>query len=378
MWRCTCGMVDCPRPNLAGPMPTCVIHRIRLNGHLSVTCASRRPRRGRSYTVKVLIADKFEASGIDGLASLGCEVLNMPGLGTEKLGPALAENSPEVLVVRSTKVPAAVIERASGVKVIIRAGAGVDNIDVGAATARGIKVCNCPGMNAVAVAELTMGLLLCCDRRIPDQVTQARGGMWNKKEFGKTGKGGARGLKGMTLGVIGVGAIGQEVIRRAVAFGMNVVAWSRSITPQHAAALNAEFGGTDTPALLALAHRADAISVHLPLADTTKKLFNKTFFDAMKPGAYFINTSRGGIVDEASLRDAVTHKGIRAGLDVFDNQPADAEAPWNSDTAKLPGVVATHHAGAGTEQAQNAVADETVRIVKVWKSEGRAINCVNG
>lgn len=327
--------------------------------------------------MKVFIADKFEKSGLDGLAAMGCEVINQPGVGTEKLGEALWGAKPAVLVVRSTKVPAGVIQQAEGLRLIIRAGAGVDNIDVGAATAKSIRVCNCPGMNAVAVAELTMGLLLCCDRRLPDQTAELRAGKWNKKEYGKTGAGGARGLKGMTLGVVGVGAIGQEVIRRAVAFGMHVVAWSRSITPQHASALNAEFGGTDTPALLALAARSDAISVHLPLADTTKKLFNKTFFDAMKPGAYFINTSRGGIVDEAALREAVSAKGLRAGLDVFEFQPSEAQAGFESPTAKLPGVYGSHHSGASTEQAQLAVADETVRIVKVYKDTGRFENCVN-
>lgn len=327
--------------------------------------------------MKVLVADKFEKLGLDGLAALGCTVANQPGLGTEKLGPALASEKPDVLVVRSTKVPAAVLEQAQGLKVIVRAGAGVDNIDVGAATARGIKVCNCPGMNAVAVAELAMGLLICCDRRIPDQVAMQRSGQWSKKEFGKTGTGGARGLKGMTLGVVGVGAIGQEVIKRAVAFGMHVVAWSRGITPQHASALNCEFGGNDTPALLALASRADAISVHLPLADTTKKLFNKTFFDAMKPGAYFINTSRGPMVDEAALRDAIQNKGLRVGLDVFDPQPSEAEGAFASDTVKLAGVYGTCHSGASTDQAQQAVATETVRIVKVYKESGRVENCVN-
>lgn len=328
--------------------------------------------------MKVLIADKFEKAGIEGLTALGCEVINQPGIGTDKLGPALAQVKPDVLVVRSTKVPASVLGQSDGLKVIIRAGAGVDNIDVGAASAKGVKVCNCPGMNAVAVAELAMGLLLCCDRRIPEQTAVLRAGAWNKKEFSKTGSGGARGLKGMTLGVVGVGAIGQELIRRAVAFGMHVVAWSRSITPQHADALGCEFGGVDTPALMALAARADAISVHLPLGDTTRKLFGKAFFDAMKPGAYFINTSRGGIVDEAALRDAMKTKGLRAGLDVFEGQPAEAEAPWACETALLPGAICTHHCGASTDQAQNAVADETVRIVKVLKESGRVINCVNG
>lgn len=327
--------------------------------------------------MKVLIADKFEKLGLDGIAALGCEVLNQPGLGTDKLGPALAADRPDVLVVRSTKVPAAVLAQSQGLKVIVRAGAGVDNIDVPAATSKGIKVCNCPGMNAIAVAELTIGLLICCDRRIPDQVASLRAGTWNKKEFGKTGAGGARGLKGMTLGVVGVGAIGQEVIKRAVAFGMNVVVWSRSITQQHAAALNCEFGGVDTPSLLALAARSDAISVHLPLADSTRKLFGAAFFAAMKPGAYFINTSRGPLVDEAALRDAVASKGIRAGLDVFDPQPAEAEGPFASETPRLPGVFGTCHSGASTDQAQQAVATETVRIIKVFKDSGRVENCVN-
>ncbi|MDX2132591.1 MAG: NAD(P)-dependent oxidoreductase [Planctomycetota bacterium] len=325
----------------------------------------------------VLVADKFEQAGLNGLAALGCTVVNQPGIGTDKLGAALAESRADVLIVRSTKVPASVISGASSLRMIVRAGAGVDNIDVGAASAQGVKVCNCPGMNAVAVAELTMGLLLCCDRRIADQTAELRAGRWNKKEFSKTGAGGARGLMGLTLGVVGVGAIGQEVVKRATAFGMRVVIWSRGITPQHAGALNAEFGGTDTPALLALASRADAISVHLPLADTTRRLFNKAFFDAMKPGAYFINTSRGGIVDEAALREAVAAKGLRVGLDVYENQPAESEGAFDPATARLSGFVGTHHSGASTEQAQNAVAVETVRIVRSFKDTGRCLNCVN-
>lgn len=327
--------------------------------------------------MKVLIADKFEKAGLEGLAALGAEVINIPGLGTEKLGPALAEHQPKVLVVRSTKVPAATIAQARGLSLIIRAGAGVDNIDVAAASAAAIKVCNCPGMNAIAVAELTFALLLACDRRIVDQTLLLREGKWNKKEFGKTGVGGAKGLKGMTLGVVGVGAIGQEVITRANAFGMHTIAWSRGITQQHAAALKVELGGTDHDDLVNLCRRADAVSVHLPLVDSTRKLFDKSLFDAMKPGAYFINTSRGGIVDEAALRDAVRTKGLRVGLDVFENQPAEAEAAFASETVKLPGVYGTHHSGASTDQAQLAVAEETVRIVKTFMASGRVLNCVN-
>lgn len=322
--------------------------------------------------MKILVADKFESAGVDGLKALGATVVYEPGVGAEKLGTTLAAATPDVLVVRSTKVKADTIAMAQGLKVIIRAGSGVDNIDVPAATSRGIKVCNCPGMNAVAVAELTLGLLLCCDRRLPDQTIALRNGTWNKKEFGK-----AKGLKGLTLGVVGVGNIGQEVIKRANAFGMHTVAWSRGITPQHAAALNCEFGGEETPELHALAKRADAITVHLPLVDSTKKLFGRAFFECMKPGSYFINTSRGGVVDEEALRWAIKEKGIRAGLDVFDPTPADAEGAFANETGKLANVYGTHHCGASTDQAQMAVAMEAVRIVKVYRERGTVENCVN-
>jgi D-3-phosphoglycerate dehydrogenase len=321
--------------------------------------------------MKVLVADKFEQVGIDGLKALGCEVLYDAAAGP-KMAEVVAAVDPDILVVRSSKVPGVAMEKAARLKVIIRAGAGVDNIDVPAATSRRIQVCNCPGMNAVAVAELAMGLLICCDRRIPDQCEALKSGKWNKKGFAK-----GKGLKGMTLGVIGVGAIGQEVIKRAVAFGMDVVAWSRSITPQHAQALSARFGGTTTPDLLEMARTCDAITVHLPAAASTNKLFGKQFFDAMKPGAYFINTSRGSLVDEAALRDAVQAKGLRAGLDVYENQPAEAEAPMDCETARLPGVYTTHHVGASTDQAQLAVAEEVVRIVRVYKERGKVENSVN-
>jgi D-3-phosphoglycerate dehydrogenase len=333
--------------------------------------------------MKILIADKFEKVGLEGLTALGCEVVSEPEAGVEGIPAALAVHTPEILVVRSTKVPAASVKAAAaaGVRVIVRAGAGVDNIDVGAATGVGIKVCNCPGMNAIAVAELTFGLLLACDRRIVEQTADARSGMWNKKEYGKTGGGGARGLKGMTLGVVGAGAIGRAVVKRAVAFEMNVLIWSRSITKDHARDLGAAWGGNDTPALLDLAGRCDAVTIHLPLASDTKGLIGSAFFDRVKHGAIILNTSRGGLIDEAALRDAIKTKGLRAGLDVFEGQPSAAQtAPgeWTSETARTPGVVATHHSGASTAQSQDAIAREVVRMVEVYKSSGRVENAVNG
>ncbi|MBL8763824.1 MAG: hypothetical protein JNM07_06105 [Phycisphaerae bacterium] len=329
--------------------------------------------------MKILIADAFEKTGIDSLKALGCEVVCTPDAGMEGIPSALAAHRPAALIVRSTKVPATSVKAAAdaGVRIIVRAGAGVDNIDIGAASGVGIRVCNCPGMNAVAVAELTMGLLLSCDRRIPDQTLEARQGRWNKKEYSSR----ARGLKGSTLGVIGAGAIGRAVVKRAVAFEMRVLVWSRSITAEHAGDLGAEWGGNDTPALLDLASRCDAVTIHLPLAHDTKGLLGPAFIDRLRPGTYVINTSRGGVIDETSLREAVRSKGLRVGLDVYESQPGSSQtAPgeWASETARLgPGVYATHHVGASTEQAQDAIAREVVRIIGEYRRTGRVENCVN-
>lgn len=325
--------------------------------------------------MQVLVADKFEKVGLEGLKAIGCTLAYEPESGTDRLPELLEKHRPAVLVVRSTKVPAAVVQRAAlaGCRLIIRAGAGVDNIDIASATSARIAVCNCPGMNSIAVAELTIGLLLACDRRIVDQTNELRGGKWNKKDFSK-----ARGLKGSVLGVVGAGAIGRAVIKRAVALEMRVLAWSRGITPEHARDLGAEWAGIDTPALLALAEKCDAVTIHLPAAPDTNKIIGREFFSRMKPGAYLINTSRGSIVDEAALREAIQTKGLRAGLDVFENQPGTPQAEFDCQTVKLSGVSATHHCGASTDQAQNAVAEETVRIVQVFRDTGRAENCVNG
>lgn len=326
--------------------------------------------------MKILVADKFEKIGVEGLKALGAEVAYEPESGPT-LAQAIDRVKPEILVVRSTKVPGATLEKAAGLKGIIRAGAGVDNIEVPAATARGIRVCNCAGMNAVAVAELTFALILACDRRIPDQTIELRAGKWNKKDFSKTGPGGARGLKGTTLGVVGCGAIGRAVIRRALAFEMKVLAWSRGITAEHARDLGAKWGGNDTPALHELAAQSDIVSIHLPAAPDTIKIIGSRFFEAMKPGAYVINTSRGSVLDEVALADAVKTKGLRAGLDVFEKQPGVPQGEFSCQIATLPGVYCTHHSGASTDQAQNAVAEEAVRLVKVYMESGRFENCVN-
>jgi D-3-phosphoglycerate dehydrogenase len=317
--------------------------------------------------MRVLIADQFEQSGRDELARLGCEVRFAPKLKDEALAAEVEQFRPDVLVVRSTKVPEAVLA-AGALKLVVRAGAGYNTIDVAAASRRGIYVSNCPGKNSVAVAELAFGLLLALDRQIPDNVLALRQGQWNKSGFSK-----ARGLYGRTLGLIGLGQIGREVALRAKAFGLPVVAWSRSLTDDAARQLGVTRQGS--PAEVAAA--ADIVSLHIALNAQTRGLIDGAFFAAMRPGAYFINTSRAEVVDQAALERAVREKGIRAGLDVFAAEPAGGAGDFADPIVKLPGVYGTHHIGASTEQAQEAIAAEAVRIVRTFMQTGQVPNVVN-
>jgi D-3-phosphoglycerate dehydrogenase len=315
--------------------------------------------------MKILIADKFEQFGRDALVALGCEVSNQPDVTADALPQAVAAFAPDVMVVRSKKVQRPAIEAAPSLKSIIRAGAGYDNIDCKAAAERGVSVCNCPGTNSVAVAELTMGLLIALDRRICEQTAELKAGNWNKKEYAV-----ARGLKGSTLGLIGMGAIGREVTRRAQAFGIKVIGHSLNMTRDRANDLGIENGGNTRADLLAMLPKCDAVSIHAAANKESEKMCDAAFFAAMKPGAAFINTSRGSVMDEAALRDAIQSKKLRAGLDVFADEPAEGKLAWTTPTAALPGVVCTHHVGASTDQAQNAVAEEVIRIVKTFRDTG--------
>ena len=318
--------------------------------------------------MKVLIADKFEKVGVDGLKELGCDVIMQPELTAEQLPDAVRAADPAILIVRGTKVSAAALGAGPSLGLVIRAGAGIDTIDVAAASARGIFVSNCPGRNSLAVAELAMGLLLSCDRRIPDQVAELRAGRWQKGEYSK-----ARGLYGRTLGIVGLGQIGREIAKRAQAFGMRVAAWSRNLTIEEAASIGVEY--CQTP--LDVARVSDAVSINVASTTETKHLVNEEFLGAMRPGAYLINTSRGSVVDQPALTRAIREKGIRAGLDVFGQEPTGASAEFTDPIVHEPGVYGTHHVGASTEQAQVAIAHEVLRIVGAFKETGEVPNCVN-
>jgi D-3-phosphoglycerate dehydrogenase len=316
----------------------------------------------------VLVADRIAQVGIDALTDAGYTVHEAPSLTGEALIEALRAEAPDVLIVRSTRVTPEALDASPALSLIVRAGAGYDTIDVDGAAARGIFVANCPGKNADAVAELTMGLLLAVDRRIPDNVADARAGRWNKKAYAQ-----ADGLKGRTLGILGLGNIGTEVARRAQAFDMEVVAWSRSLTPKAAKERGIWHGASPE----AVAADADAVTVHVASTPETEHLADRDFFAAMQPGATFINTSRAAVVDEEALAWALEERDVRAAVDVVEGEPAAKEGALDHPLADHPHLYLTHHIGASTQQAQDATALEAVRVVRTFDEEGDVPNCVN-
>ena len=321
--------------------------------------------------MKVLIADKFEKSGLDGLKAAGCEVVYLPDLKDDALTAAIRDTTADVLVVRSTTVTAPMLE-AGSLALVVRAGAGYNTIDVAAASKRGIYVSNCPGKNAIAVAELAFALLLALDRRVPDNVADLRGGRWNKKEYSK-----ARGLYGRTLGLLGYGNIGQEMAKRAHAFGMPIVVWSRRFATGKDDIANEPIPLTLARSPEEVAEKSDVLSVHLALAADTRGLVNAAVLGKLKPGSYFLNTARAEVVDQAALEQAVRERDLRVGLDVFANEPKDATGAFADAITSLAGVYGTHHIGASTDQAQDAIAAETVRIITCYKDTGKVPNVVN-
>ncbi|MCL4510025.1 MAG: 3-phosphoglycerate dehydrogenase family protein [Bacteroidetes bacterium] len=315
--------------------------------------------------MKVLIADKLSDKTVSALKKLGMDISVDTELTAENLPQAVGDS--DTLIVRSTKVTAKTIEAANNLSLIIRAGAGVNTIDLAAANARGIYVSNCPGKNTEAVAELAIGFLIAADRQIANATIDLRNGFWKKKEYGK-----ARGLKGRVLGIIGFGAIGKAVAKRAQSLEMKVLVWSRSLTKENAE----QFGVISAPDPVTLAQQSDAISVHVAYKPETHHLINKVFLDAMKNGSILVNTSRGEVVDTSALKEAIKTKKLRVGLDVFEDEPAGGEASFgDKELAEV--ITGTPHIGASTDQASEAIADEVVQIVKSFQETGVPFNTVN-
>lgn len=317
--------------------------------------------------MRVLIADKLPECSIEALRQKGHNV-TVEICSSDQLRDALIRHDSEALVVRSTNVNRKMLEQAPSLELIVRAGAGYDSIDVEAASEFGIFIANCPGKNASAVAELTIGHMVALDRRIPDNVSTARAGQWRKAEYSK-----AQGLKGRVLGLVGMGKIGQLVARMAHGIGLEVIAWSRSLTPETAAALGVKYMRTPVE----VATEADIVSLHVAATKETTHLANQEFFEAMKPGAFFINTTRGSVVDEQALRSALDTKQLRAALDVFADEPSYKEGSLEAAFSTHPSVYLTHHIGASTMQAQAATADEAARVIDTYANRGLVPNCVN-
>jgi D-3-phosphoglycerate dehydrogenase len=318
--------------------------------------------------MRILIADKFEKQGLEELEQRNFGVHFEPGTTAEDLEARVKEIDPDVIVVRSTKVLPEAIHAGESLALIVRAGAGYNNIDIEAASSCGVFVANCPGRNALAVAELTWGLILSCDRRIPDQNRDLQAGVWNKKEYSR-----ASGLAGRTIGVVGMGRIGQAVVDRARAFDMEVAAWSRSLKDEHAQS----YGVTRCENIINLAKLSNVVSVHVAATEGTRHLINDKFIDAMRDGAILINTSRSSVMDEAAVLRGIREKGIRVGLDVFEGEPGTGTGAFSSELINEPGVYGTHHVGASTDQAQEAIAAEAIRIICCHRDSGVVPNCVN-
>lgn len=314
----------------------------------------------------VLIADALAETARDAIAEAGHEIRYDPTLAGEALTEALRQLDPAILVVRSTKVTEADLMAAPSLELVVRAGAGVDSIDVAEASRRGVFVANCPGKNATAVAELAFGLLLALDRRIPDNVQEARAGTWNKKGFAS-----GLGLYGQTLGLIGLGGIGREMVSRAKAFGMPVVAWSRSLTAEEARQLGVERASSP----LDVARQADVVSLHVASTPATRGLVDAAFLSEMHDGAALINTARADIVDEEAVAEAIAARGLRYATDVPAGEPQAKEGDFNHPLANTAYI--THHIGASTDQATEAIGVEAARVVLTYAERGQVENSIN-
>ncbi len=317
----------------------------------------------------ILFADKFPPKQLEQLEAAGHQTTYMPDSQAADLSGVIAGK--DVLVVRSTRVEKDTIAAGDKLSTIIRAGAGTNTIDKAFAAQNDIAVCNVPGKNAVAVAELTMGLLLSIDRNIPDNVRELREGRWNKKLYSS-----AQGLMGRSIGIIGAGAIGMAVAQRAFAFGLKVIMIQKPNRSAHILKRMADLDVQTVDSLDELAAASDIVSVHVPASEGTKNLINQQFLSKMKDNAILLNTSRGDVVDEQALLAHLDSKSLRAGLDVYLDEPASSQGDFRSAIAQHPNVYGTHHIGASTDQAQNAVADGVIDIVNAL-TDNRIINRVN-
>jgi D-3-phosphoglycerate dehydrogenase len=319
--------------------------------------------------MKILFVDLFPEPFLDALRDKGHSVTYQPELGAEDLAAKLPGY--DALVVRSTRVGAAALDATDDLRLVVRAGAGTNTIDKERAAERNVHVCNVPGMNAIAVAELAMGLLIGIDRRIPDNVAELRAGRWDKKRFSQ-----ARGLYGRTLGIVGLGAVGLAMAERAAAFGLEVAVIEKPNRSAEVLERLQQIGVVYYDSLAGMIEDCDIVSIHVPGGPDTAGLFGAEMLARVKPGAIIINTSRGDVIDAGALIRAMDEKDVHAGLDVYPDEPTSGTATFDSPLAHHPNVYGTHHIGASTAQAQEAVAAGVVEIIDAY-GEGQVLNCVN-
>jgi D-3-phosphoglycerate dehydrogenase len=317
----------------------------------------------------ILFADKLDESLLAPLTDAGHTFTVDGSISADDLPGRIA--GADVVVVRSTKVTADAFAAADNLGMVVRAGAGTDNIDKEAASTNGVYVCNVPGRNAIAVAELTLGLMLAIDRHIADQTADLRNDAWNKSRYTK-----ADGIAGKTIAIVGLGEIGLAVAERAKAFGMSVTAVRKDNRSDKALSRIRSIGIRLVEDQAELLAGADVVSIHVPKNAGTIRMVNTEFLAQLRYGAIVLNTSRGEIVDEAALIKAMDTRGIRAGLDVFNNEPSGGKSEFVSDLAKHSSVVGTHHVGASTNQSQTSVAEGTVEVIDAY-TKGNVVNCVN-
>ncbi len=312
---------------------------------------------------RVLIADKLEAAGVELLTAAGIEVDNRPGLKGDELKAAL--RAADAVICRSQpQLTADVLEEPGKLRAIARAGVGVDNIDVPAATRKGIVVMNTPGGNTISAAEHTIALMMSLARHVPAADAGMKAGKWDRGKYMGTQ------LTGKTLGVIGLGRIGREVAQRAIGLGMTVLAFDPFVTPAKAA----ELGYNATANIAELLPKVDFLTVHVPLTDETKSLISTKELASMRKSARVLNVARGGIIDEAALAAALKAGMIAgAGIDVFSTEPPATDNPLLS----APNIVLTPHLGASTLEAQENVAVEAAQLLADFLLRGMVANAVN-
>jgi D-3-phosphoglycerate dehydrogenase / 2-oxoglutarate reductase len=317
--------------------------------------------------MKILVACELPDATLKQLRSLAAEVGYQPQASATDLRERLADAG--VLVVGNARVSPEVIARAKALQMIVHAGRGPGGIAVEDASTAGIFVTHCPDKHAEAVAELTLGLIIALDRRIVDHTVALREGRWNRGELAD-----GRGLAGRTLGILGYGAVGRLVARRARAFDMRVVAWSPRSPGEEPPEPDVEFCNWPRE----LARLSDIVTIQaVGVDDEAETLVDAAFLQSLPEGAYLVHVGHAGAVDEAALATAIEQRHLRVALDVFRSEPAGDSGRFRSRLCDLPTVIGTQHIGALTEQARQATADEVVRIVQAFVVSGEALNCLN-